>query len=141
MADTFYNAFYWRLMNGSHALASGAYKCMLVTSSYVVNPDLHEDRADITNEVTGTGYTAGGVTLTGKTTAVDNANDRGIWDFDDPQWAASTITARAGIIYLSTGVAANDFLVAYIDLGSDRTSTAGTFRLALDGVGFMAIGA
>lgn len=54
---------------------SDTIKVMLTTSTYSPNLDTHETKADVTNEISGTGYTAGGVTLASKTivyTAADS---------------------------------------------------------------------
>lgn len=139
MADVIYNAFKSNLMKGDIDLDGGTFKCMLVTSTYTPDQDAHEDRADVTNEVTGTGYTAGGVTLGTLTVTKDNTGNRGLWDFANPQWLTSTITARGAVVYKSTGTAANDLLIAYIDFGSDKSSSAGTFELAIDANGFLAL--
>jgi hypothetical protein len=101
----------------------------LVTSSYTPNKDTHDFRNDVTNEVSGTGYTAGGV-ATVCTVTKDTANDKVTLQFAAVSWATSTITARALVIYKSTGTASTDNLVAYNDFGSDVSSTAGTFSVA-----------
>jgi hypothetical protein len=80
----------------------------------------------VTGEVVGTGYTAGGQTLTGITQALDT--DTAIIDFADPSWATSTITARGAIIYDSTN---GNKVRTVLDFGADITSTAGTFTVAL----------
>jgi len=47
-------------------------------------------------------------------------------------WTTATITARAGVIYKSRGgLASADELVAYVDFGTDVTSTAGTFSVTI----------
>lgn len=139
MADVIYNAFKKNLMNGTIDLDTNTFKCMLVTSAYVPDQDAHEFRSSVTNEVTGTGYTAGGVTLSSLAVGQDNTNNRGEWDFADPVWAASTITARGAVVYKSTGSAATDALVAYIDFGSDKSSSGGEFRLTINSEGFLAL--
>lgn len=139
MPDVIYNSFKTNLMNGNIDLDTNSFKCMLVTSAYTPNQDMHVDRADVTNEVTGTGYTAGGVALTSLSVTQDNTFDRGEWDFADPVWPSSTITARGAVIYKDTGVAANDLLVAYIDFGSDKSSSGGEFRLTINSEGFLAV--
>ena len=139
MADVIYNAFKKNLMNGSIDLDTNTFKCMLVTSAYVPDQDAHEFRSSVTNEVTGTGYTAGGVTLASLAVTQDNTNNRSEWDFADPVWAASTITARGAVIYKDTGAAATDPLVAYIDFGSDKSSSGGEFRLTINAEGFLAL--
>ena len=102
---------------------------MLVTSAYVPDVDLHLDRADVTNEVVGTGYTAGGNIDLTASAAIDLVNDRLDITLPGTSWAASTITARGAVYFLDTGVAANDLLIAYNDFGSDVSSTNATFTL------------
>lgn len=116
-------------MNGSIDLDTDTIKVALVTSSYTPDQDAHEDFADVTNEVTGTGYTAGGATLANKTVTADNTDNEGVFDADDVTWSSSTITARGAVVYKSTGTPANDLLVAYFDFGSDKTSTSGDFTI------------
>ena len=78
-----------------------------------------------TNEVTGTGYTAGGNTLT----RVDptSSGTTAFTDFADTTWASSTITARGAMIYNDS--AAGDPAVVILDFGSDKTSTNGDFTV------------
>lgn len=113
-------------MNGGIDLDTDTIKVALVTSSYTPDIDAHEDFADVTNEVSGTGYTAGGETLT-VTVSQDNTNDRGTVDADDVTWSTATITARGAVIYKDTGTPATSLLICYVDFGSDKTSTAGDF--------------
>lgn len=100
----------------------------------VANYDTHADRADITQEVSGGGYTAGGQAvvspaLTVATPAAAQMN----YDTNDPSWAASTITnAMAAVIYNSTGVAANDLLVSLSDFVTAASTSNGTFTIAVD---------
>lgn len=125
----FYNNIKEQLLLGTHDFSGATFKCALCTSLYTPDIDTHVDFADITNEVVGTGYTAGGETLTTLAVVQDDANDRATWGFDDVTWANSTITARYGIIYQSTGAAATSELVAYIDFGADFSSSGTTFRI------------
>ncbi|WP_291854850.1 hypothetical protein [Bradyrhizobium sp.] len=107
-----------------------SFKVMLVTSAYVPNKDTHLKRSDITNEVVGAGYVAGGATVTVAVTK-DLANDRVDISLGAASWAASTITARGAVYYKSRGgLASADEIVTYNDFGADITSTAGTFSLA-----------
>lgn len=128
MASGIYHAFFERLGRGAGDLQSLTVKCFLVTSSYTFDPD-HDFFNDITNEVSGTGYTAGGATVT-VTVTDDDANNRVDIVLGQAQWLASTITARGAGYYVDTGGAAStDWLIAFIDFGTDQTSTAGTFTL------------
>jgi hypothetical protein len=128
MASLIYNSFHEDLARGNIDLDTDTFKMMLVTSTYSPNKDTHADRADVTNEVSGTGYTAGGKTVT-CTVARDNANDRTTLTFAAESWASSTITARGAVVYKSTGTAANDLLVFYNDFGGDITTSDTTFSV------------
>jgi hypothetical protein len=77
-----------------------------------------------TNEITGTGYTAGGNTLT----RVDpsSSGTTGFTDFANTTWSSATITARGALIYNDTD---SDKAVAVLDFGADKTSTAGDFTI------------
>ena len=78
-----------------------------------------------TNEVTGTGYTAGGNTLTISTNPTSTGTTAFL-DFADTTWSSATITARGALIYKSGGT---NPAVAVLDFGSDKTSTAGDFTI------------
>ena len=130
MASLIYNSAIDDMARNNIDFDTNTFKAMLVTSSYTPNKDTHDKRDDVTNEATGTGYTAGGVT-TACTVTKDTANDRVTLQFAAVSWATSTITARALVIYKSLGGASSaDALVAYNDFGSDVSSTAGTFSVA-----------
>jgi hypothetical protein len=108
---------------------SDTFKVMLVTSSYTPDKDAHDFRNDVTNEVTGTGYSAGGEAAT-VTVTLDTANDRVNIELGEADWPASTITARAAVYYKSRGGASSaDEIIAYIDFGGDVVSSGGTFAL------------
>lgn len=80
----------------------------------------------VTNEVSGTGYTAGGNTLTISANPATSGTTAFL-DFADTTWAAATITARGALIYKADG--AGDPAIAVLDFGSDKTSTAGDFTI------------
>ena len=129
MASLIYNSAIDDMARGAIDFDTDTFKAMLVTSTYTPNKDTDDKRDDVTNEATGTGYTAGGVT-TACTVTKDTANDKETLSFAAVSWATSTITARALVIYKSTGTASTDNLVAYNDFGSNVSSTAGTFSVA-----------
>jgi hypothetical protein len=136
MASLIYNSFLEDLARGAIDMDTDTFKVMLVTSAYTENKDTHTKRSDITNEVTGTGYTAGGNT-SAITVTKDTANDRLDITLGAVSWPSSTITARKAVYYKSRGGASSaDELVAVNDFGSDVTSTGATFSLALSTVRF-----
>lgn len=129
MATLIYNSFLEDLARGAIDLDTDTFKVLLTTSTYSENKDTHLKRSDVTNEVTGTGYTAGGNTVT-ITVTKDTVNDRLDVTLGGTTWPTSTITARKAVYYKSRGGAATaDELVAIIDNGTDVSSTAATFTL------------
>ena len=81
-----------------------------------------------TNEVSGTGYTAGGATLSSQAVAYDPTNQVAYFDAADPSWSSATITARGALIYNNTKSNAS---IAILDFGSDYSSSNGTFQVQL----------
>lgn len=130
MASLVYNSALDEAVTGGIDFDTDTFKIMLVTSSYTPDKDTHTVRTDVTNEVSGTGYTSGGDT-TAVTVTKDTANDRIDIAFGNVSWANSTITASAGVIYKSTGTASTDLLVAYLDFGGNVSSTSGTFQVTV----------
>jgi hypothetical protein len=80
-----------------------------------------------TNEVSssGTGYTAGGNTLTISANPAASGTTAFL-DFADTTWTNATITARGALIYKVGGT---NPAVAVLDFGADKTSTAGDFQV------------
>lgn len=129
MASLIYNRALELLTRGSIDFDTDTFKVMLTTSGYTEDKDAHDFRNDVTNEVTGTGYTAGGATAT-VTVTLDTANDRVDISLGAASWTTSTITARKAVYYKSRGGASSaDELIAVIDFTSDVVSTGGTFSL------------
>jgi hypothetical protein len=130
MASFIYNSALFDEAKGSIDYDTDTFKVMLCTSTYTPNKDTHTKRSDVTNEVTGTGYTAGGNTITVTVAAVDTTNDRVDITLGGTTWTTATITARYAVYYKARGGASSaDELVAVNDFGSDVTSTAATFTL------------
>ena len=127
MASLIYNEFLDYLAKND--VSDDAFKVALVTSSYTPDKDAHEHFDDVTNEVSGTGYSAGGNTVTG-TLTLSTANDRLTLEFASTSWTSATITARGAVYYSSTGTASTSTLIAFNDFGSDVAVTSGTLALA-----------
>lgn len=79
-----------------------------------------------TNEVSGTGYTAGGEAIT-IVTAPTSTSTTAWMDFTDVTWATSTITANGALIYNDTST--GNLAVAVLAFGADKISTAGDFTI------------
>lgn len=98
------------------------FKVALYTSSATL--DASTTAYSTTNEVTGTGYTAGGNTLT--VVAPATSGTTAYLDFSNTTWSSSTITARGALIYKSGG---SNPAIAVLDFGEDKSTTAGDFTI------------
>ena len=80
------------------------------------------------NQASGTGYSAGGNTLTNVTPTTSSTT--ALTDFADTTWSSSSITARGALIYNSSTTAGSaNRAVAVLDFGSDKTTSAGDFTI------------
>ena len=113
------------LMTATHNFTTSTgdvFKIALYTSSATL--DATTTAYTATNEVSGTGYTAGGNTLTNVTPT--SSGTTAFTDFADTTWSTATITARGALIYNSSK---SNKSVCVLDFGADKTSTAGNFTI------------
>jgi hypothetical protein len=103
------------LLNGAENFTTGIYKIAL----YTAIADLGADTLAYTtsNEISGTGYSLGGKTLTN--IVPTSSNNVAYISFDPVTWNPASFTARGALIYNSATNAA----VAVLDFGSDKTAT------------------
>jgi len=111
-------------LGGVHDLDTDTIKIALFTSSATLGAST--TAYSTTNEVSGTGYTAGGVTLTSATISIDGTT--AIVDFADAVWSTATITARGALIY---NASKSNRAIAVLDFGSDKTSNGGDFTVVM----------
>ena len=108
-----------------NATSGHTFKIALYTSA--ASLDAATTAYSTTDEVVGTGYTAGGVTLTN----IDptSSGTTAFVDFADATWPSATITAAGALIYNTTadGGTGTANAVAVISFGGDKTSTNGDF--------------
>ena len=88
-----------------------------------------------TGEVSGSGYTAGGVTLTNQVVATSGTT--AYFDADDPEWTTASFTTAGALIYNDTLAGKN--AIAVLSFGGDFTVTSGTFRIVFPAPGAAAI--
>jgi hypothetical protein len=127
ITTTMTNSYKQDILSGTQASAD-TYKIALYTS--LATLDASTTAYSSTNEVIGTGYTAGGATLSGFTTGLSGST--AYLTFTNPTWSTSTITARGCLIYNSSK---SNKAVASYDFGGDVTSTAGTFTVNFPAAG------
>jgi hypothetical protein len=115
------------------------HKVALFTNS--VSPSFSSDTAYgvspwDANEVSGTGYTAGGNVLTG--TAVSDVSGTLKWDGDDVSWTSSTITNAKGALIYADALAGNNAIML-VNLGADYSTSAGTLLVSWNASGILNI--
>lgn len=112
---------------------------MLVNTTYAALADGtkagHDFINDVqSNEISGTGYTAGGVLLSGATIASDGSAGYKV-TFTNPSWSTATITAYGAVFYKRVGAdlttPADDPVLLFSDFGGAVSSTAGTFTITI----------
>lgn len=117
-------------------------KMMLLDTNHSNNIDSQEFIDDISaNEVSGTGYTAGGVTITGLSAVADLTNDRAELTFDDVVFNAGggSLTASYAVIYDDTGTPGTSRILAIFDFGGSQTATNDNFTVSPDAEGAVQI--
>ena len=120
------------ILQEGHQLATDTIKIALYTSSASLGATT--TAYSTRNEVSGTGYTAGGVTLT--SAAVSTTGTTAHFDADDPTWTSASFTANGALIYNDTN---SDKAIAVLAFGGDFTVAGGTFKIVFPAAGSTAI--
>ena len=108
-------------------LASGGHSFKIALYTSTATHGAATTAYSATNEISGTGYTAGGKVLTNVDPA--SSGTTGFVDFADISWAGATFTAASALIYNDT--AGGDPAVSVHDFAGDKSVTAGTFTLQM----------
>lgn len=111
---------------------TNTFKVLLVSSlPSEANLDAWVNRSDVTGEVTGTGYTAGGIAQAFTLDAVDTTNNRQSVTYTNITngWTSASFSAVGAIIYKNSGSASTDTLLHLVDFGGTVTCTAGNFSI------------
>ena len=117
-------SFKQELLEAEHDFTTDTFKLALFTSSATLGAATTAYAT--TNEASGTGYSAGGATLT--VVAPTTSGTTAFVDFNDVSFSSSTITARGALIYNSSK---SDKAVAVYDFGSDQSTTNATFTISM----------
>ena len=120
------------ILQEGHQMATDTIKLALFTSSASLGAGT--TAYSTSNEVSGTGYTAGGVTLT--STTVSTSGTTAFFYADDPTFTSASFTARGALIYNSSN---SDKAIAVLDFGGDFTVSSGTFKIVFPAAGTNAI--
>jgi len=132
IAQAMCTSFKAEILDEQHDLVADTIKIALYTSSASLGAGT--TAYSTTNEITGTGYTAGGVTLGSKT--VDTSGTTAYFDAADPSWTSASFTANGALIYNDTN---SDKAIAVLAFGGDFTVAGGTFQIVFPAAGANAI--
>ena len=122
------NSFKTEILKAVHnftASTGNTFKIALFTSSATLGAGTTAYAATGMNEMSGTGYTAGGKALTSVTPTLDSTT--ACCDFDDISWTSATFTANACLIYNDS--ASGDPAVCAVAFGGDKAVSSGTFTI------------
>ena len=120
------------ILDEQHDLVADTIKIALYTSSASLGAGT--TAYSTTNEISGSGYTAGGVALSSKT--VDTSGTTAYFDSADPSWTSASFTANGALIYNDTN---GDKAIAVLAFGGDFTVAGGTFQIVFPAAGANAI--
>lgn len=115
------NSFKQEMLQAGQNLATDTLKMALYTGFADLGPTT--TAYTTASEVVGTGYTAGGESVTGATISVDAQTNTVYVDFSDVSWPGANFTARGALIY---NVTRSNASVAILDFGADKLFTSAT---------------
>jgi hypothetical protein len=111
-------------------------KIALMSASFVPNRDTQKVWGDVSgSEISGSGYTAGGVLLASKTAVYDSSSDTTHFDAADVTWGpAATFTSAYAVVYDSSGAQP---LWSLIDFQASKVLNNGSFVITFDPLGLL----
>jgi len=133
-----YTSFAKKLSDNDVDYLADTIKCRINTSSYTYSA-AHDFHDDLTNEVSGTNYTAGGPTLASKTTS---SADPCVWDCDDitiAQSGGGFADGRNLIFYKDTGTSATSPLICRFGASANFGNVSGTLTIQIASTGLVRV--
>lgn len=109
-------SFKQEMLQAVHNLLTDTIKLALYTSTATLNEDTTAYSA--TNETSGTGYSAGGIVLTGAT--INTSNNVVYVSFNNAVWSPASFTTAGGLIY---NASKSNKSIAVLSFGGDKTAT------------------
>lgn len=126
MASGIYNTFKSEVMQEQHDLDSDSIKVMLLDDNHSFNAAHDIASAVSGNEISGTGYTAGGAALTSLSVSTDNTDNEGVFDAANVSWTNATFSAYHAVVYNATN---GNKLICSIDFDGAQSPSNQTFTI------------
>lgn len=142
VTSTLVGNFLLKLINGTNidlSSSGNTIKVMLLTASHTTDIDTQEFIDDVSaNEVSGTGYTAGGYTLLSKTATYDSTDNEAAADAADPTWTiTSSLSPAYAAYYKDTGTPSTSPIIGIVNFGQTYTIANGTLTLTHNAEGYV----
>ncbi len=122
------NNFRKHISNGSINLSSDTIKMALYSGQ---SHDQNTGAYTTTGQVSGSGYSAGGATMSGASQTTDTTNHVSFYDWNDVSWSSSTITADSCLVYDDTVTSVADVSIYVGSFSGSKSSSSGTFSVVL----------
>jgi len=132
MASRNFTTYTRALLSAQVNMTTATVKTMLVSSVPTEsNFDTWAFRSDVTNEISGTGYTTGGISQPFTLDALDTAGNRQTVTYTNipSAWTSSSFSAVGSIQYIDTGSSATSRVIGFSDFGGTQTVSSGSFDL------------
>lgn len=141
MASGVYNNFKGGIMRAEFDCDGDTLTAGLLNNTHAFDAD-NDAWANVSaNEISGTGYTAGGANLANNAATNDDTDDEGVLDADDVAWTSASFSAYHCVIYDNTTTTpVADANICSIDFGGIQTVSSGTFTIQFAAEGIVNIG-
>ncbi|QEM40915.1 MAG: hypothetical protein [Phage AS32] len=140
MLANFYGNSFVSLFNGEIDFTGGAVKTALLVPGHTPDLDTHNYFDDVAaDEVSGTGYTQGGLILGTPSVTYNGATNLLTIDGDNAVWDPSTVSAGFALVYLDTGTDSTSPLIALLNFEGTISSNNGPFTVTWDAAGIATV--
>jgi len=134
---------YFKAQNTAGNVSLSADQMIVALTDNIFGSSATDDLNDINNwseisaswEITGTGYDAGGIALSGQSIIQDNVNNLSKFDADDVTWSNATLTSYGAAISRQS----DGLLVCLVDFSGAKSSTNGDFTVQWNSDGILTL--
>lgn len=139
VTSSMYGKFLLSLLNKEIDYESDDIYAAVITNAYTPNQDTHQYWSDVVaHELVGTGYTANGKLLVGKSMPYSSGDNKVTLDCDDLSWTGTTWSAARYLVFYdrTPGSDATRPLICWVDFGADQSTSSQPFTYVVPTTGF-----
>lgn len=119
-----------QLIAGGINWSGSTVKCALFGNSFVYDRT-HFLLSNLTGEISSSGYTAGGMTLSSKSETYDSSIGVTFFKAGSPVWSSITAVVRAAVFYIDGGTGLTRYLLTCMDFEAGQSVTAQAFTVVI----------